>query len=262
MLTADQVEGAALALHQAELTGKPIAPISVSYADATIIDAYAIATSVTKLKTASGRRIKGHKVGLTSKAMRDITGATEPDYGTLFDDWFVAEGSEIDFARRNRPLVEIELAFVLKRSLEGPGINVADVIRATDFVVAAIEIVDTRQTGRGSNGLVDSVSDSAACGLVVLGGKPLKLTEFDPRAIGGTLMINGKIEETGVARAVMANPLNAVAWLANKLSEFGISPEPGHVILSGSFIRAIPFASGDQIHAEFDRFGEVSFVAS
>ena len=114
-------------------------------------------------------------------------------------------------------------------------------IRATDFVLPCIEVVDNRQQGRGPNLLVDSIADAASCGLVVLGGCPVRLTDVDIRRIGASLAINGIIEESGVASAVMGNPINAVAWLANKLHEFGVATEAGHVILSGSFIKAVPF---------------------
>ena len=261
MLSTAQIAAAAAALHQAELDNAPITPISQTYPDADIADAYAISAGVTALKVANGRIVKGHKIGLTSKAMRSLTGATEPDYGTMFDNWFVGEGAVIDRTNMNRPLVEVELAFVLKHAISGPGVNIADVIRAVDFVLPAIEIVDTRQKGRGPNGLVDSISDAAACGMVVLGGLPRKLTDIDVRRIGASLSINGVIEESGVASAVMGNPLNAVAWLINKLHEFGVAPEAGHVILSGSFIKAIPFEPGDSVVAQYDTLGEVTFVA-
>ena len=261
MLSTAQIAAAAAALHQAELDNAPITPISQTYPDADIADAYAISAGVTALKVANGRIVKGHKIGLTSKAMRSLTGATEPDYGTMFDNWFVGEGAVIDRTNMNRPLVEVELAFVLKHAISGPGVNIADVIRAVDFVLPAIEIVDTRQKGRGPSGLVDSISDAAACGMVVLGGLPRRLTDIDVRRIGASLSINGVIEESGVASAVMGNPLNAVAWLINKLHEFGVAPEAGHVILSGSFIKAIPFEPGDSVVAQYDTLGEVTFVA-
>jgi 2-oxo-hept-3-ene-1,7-dioate hydratase/2-keto-4-pentenoate hydratase len=261
MLTDEQVGEAAAALYRAEVDNAPITPISETYPDADIDDAYRISTAVTKLKVDAGRIVKGHKIGLTSKAMRELTGATEPDYGTMFDDWFVLEGSTVARHRMNRPLVEVELAFVLREPLAGPGVNAVDVIRATDFVLPCIEIVDTRQKARGPNMLIDSISDAAACGLVVLGGRPARLTDLDIRRVGASLSINGTIEQSGVASAVMGNPINAVAWLANKLHEFGVVPEPGHVILSGSFIKAIPFESGDTVVALFDRLGEVTFVA-
>src|SRR5947208_12695534 len=128
MLTNDQVADAAAALYQAEVDNDPITPISETYPDADIEDAYRIATAVTELKLKAGRVVKGHKIGLTSKAMRSLTGATEPDYGTMFDDWFVLEGSKISRALMNRPLVEVELAFVLRAPLIGPSVNAADVI--------------------------------------------------------------------------------------------------------------------------------------
>jgi 2-oxo-hept-3-ene-1,7-dioate hydratase len=257
MLTNDHVAAAAAALFQAEADNAPITPISEQYPDADIEDAYRISTAVTELKLKAGRIVKGHKIGLTSKAMRSLTGATEPDYGTMFDDWFLLEGSKVPRSTMNRPLVEVELAFVLREDLPGPGVNAADVIRATDFVLPCIEIVDTRQKGRGPTPLVDSVADAAACGRVILGGRPARLTDLDVRRVGATLSINGSVEESGVAGAVMGNPINAVAWLANKLHDYGVTPEAGHVILSGSFIKQV----GDTVVALFDPLGEVTFSA-
>jgi 2-keto-4-pentenoate hydratase len=259
MLSNDDVAAAAAALYQAEVDNEPISPISETYPEAGVEDAYRISIAVTELKLKAGRIVKGHKIGLTSKAMRSLTGATEPDYGTMFDDWFVLEGSTLSRQRMNRPLVEVELAFVLREPLIGPSVNAADVIRATDFVLPAIEIVDSRQKGRGPTPLVDSIADAASCGSVVLGGRPVRLTDIDIRRVGATLSINGSVEESGVAAAVMGNPINSVAWLANKLHEYGVTPEAGHVILSGSFLKAIPFQAGDTVVALFDRLGEVTF---
>jgi 2-oxo-hept-3-ene-1,7-dioate hydratase len=255
------VASAAQALYQAEIDNVPITPISETYPTADVDDAYRISQAVTDLKVAAGRVIKGHKIGLTSKAMRSLTNATEPDYGTMFDDWFVMEGSVVPRSTMNRPLVEVELAFVLKTALVGPAVNAADVIRATEFVLPAIEIVDTRQKGRGPKPLIDSIADAAACGLVILGGNPSRLKDIDVRNIGATLSINGDIEESGMARAVMGNPINAVAWLANKLHEYGVTPQAGHTILSGSFIKAIPFQVGDTVEALYNGLGEVTFRA-
>jgi len=261
MLTDEQVAEAASALYHAELDNDPTAAISETYPDADVEDAYRISIAVTELKIKAGRIVKGHKIGLTSKAMRELTGASEPDYGTLFDDWFILEGGVVPRSQMNRPLVEAELAFVLREPLVGPGVNAVDVIRATDFVLPCLEVVDVRQKSRGPNSLVDSIADAAACGRVVLGGCPARLIDVDIRRIGASLSINGSVEQSGVASAVMGNPINAVAWLANKLHEYGVVPEAGHVILSGSFIKAIPFAPGDTVIALFDRLGEVGFVA-
>jgi 2-keto-4-pentenoate hydratase len=257
MLSDAERQAAADALYAAERKHEPMDPISVTWPEADVEDAYRISMLVTEAKVADGREVKGHKIGLTSKAMRSLTGATEPDYGTLFDDWFVGEGTIVPMSRMNRPLVEVEIAFAMGQTLRGPYANAVDVIRATDFVLPAIEIVDSRFNRRG--GLVDSIADAASCGLVVLGGNPRRLTDIDVRRVGATLSKNGEVEESGVAGAVMGNPVNAVAWLANKLHEFGVPLEEGHLVLSGSFIKAIPFGSSDTLTAQFDQLGEVTF---
>lgn len=257
-LTKTQIDEAAGALYAAETQFHQIASISATYPDADVEDAYAISQAVTARKVAAGRVIKGHKIGLTSKAMRSTSGAKEPDYGTLTDDFFVMEGSTVPPGRLHRPLVEVEIAFVLKEDLVGPAINVVDVIRATDFVLPCLEIVDSRQTARGPTPLVDTIADAASCGCVVLGANPRRLDEIDVRRIGAVLLKNGDVEESGVAAAVMGNPVNAVAWLANKLHELGVALKAGHVLLSGSFVKAIPFAPGDTLTAIFDTLGEVN----
>src|SRR5262249_51700552 len=213
MLTNDEVSAAAAALYQAGIDNEPITPISETYPEADVEDAYRISTAVTEMKVKGGRIVKGHKIGLTSKAMRSLTGATEPDYGTMFDDWFLLEGGKVPRGTMNRPLVEVEVAFVLREALVGPGVNAADVIRATDFVLPCIEIVDTRQKGRGPTPLVDSIADAAACGRVILGGRPARLADLDIRRVGATLSINGSVEESGVAGAGLGNPINPGAGL-------------------------------------------------
>ena len=258
-MTNDQQRQAAADIYKAELTGIWTEPVTLAYEGADIADAYAIGQLVTDAKVEDGRIIKGHKVGLTSKAMRSTTGATEPDYGTLFDNWFVDEGSEISMSELNRPMVEVELVFVLKGNLGGPSVNALDVIRATDFIVPAFEIVDSRFTKRGLPGVVDSIADAASCGRIIAGGNPANLTDLDIRQVGGTLVKNGVIEESGVASAVMGNPINSVAWLARKLDEFGVHMEAGHAILSGSFIRAHPVTAGDTFSAEFTGLGQIGF---
>ena len=257
MLTAEQIKQAAETLWQAEQTREWAEPISIRFPEADIADAYRVSLAVRDIKLANGRTVKGHKIGLTSKAMRDLTGANEPDYGFIFDNWFALEGEAVSRSAMNRPLVEVELAFVMGKELKGPSVNAADVIRATDFILPALEIVDSRYKGRGNNLLVDSISDAATCGFVVLGGNPVKLTDVDVRRLSASLSINGQVMESGSASAVMGNPINAVVWLANKLHEFGVAMQPGDVILSGSFVKAIPFGAGDTVMALYDQLGEV-----
>lgn len=258
MLHDKEIVAAAERLWQAEESRHWTEPLTSVHANATVEDAYQIAMSVRKLKESASRIVKGHKIGLTSKAMQDMAGTTEPDYGFVYDDWFRMEGERLSRAAMNRPLVEVELAFVIGTDIRGPNTNVADVIRAVDFVLPCLEIVDSRYAGYGSNMLVDSISDSASCGLIVLGGNPCRLNDVDVRCMSASLALNGTIIETGSARAVMANPLNAVVWLANKLYEFGVTLRSGDVILSGSFVRAIPLNVGDMINAQFDQLGDVS----
>ena len=258
-MTEEQRREAAAALVHAENTREWCTPITIAYPDADIDDAYAIGQYVTDAKVAAGRVIKGHKVGLTSKAMRSTTGATEPDYGTLFDNWFLDEGSRISMGTMNRPLVEIELLFVLRDELGGPSVNAIDVIRATDFILPAIEVVDGRYNQRGAGGVIDSIADAASCGFVMVAGNPVLLSDIDIRHVGGALYMNGELEESGVASAVMGNPINSVAWLARKLHEFGVTMQPGHSVLSGSFIRARTIAAGDSVVADYGPLGQISF---
>jgi 2-oxo-hept-3-ene-1,7-dioate hydratase len=257
-LTAAQHNRMADALFDAEMTVTQIPATSETYPEADVEDAYAISQGVTARKVAAGKIVKGHKIGLTSKAMQSMTKATEPDYGTLTDDFFALEGSVVSRQRLHNPLVEVEIAFVLKHDLVGPAVNAADVIRATDFVLPCLEIVDRRFSTRGTNPLVDTISDAASCGLVVLGANPRRLDQIDVRRIGAVLLKNGEIEESGVAAAVMGNPVNAIAWLANKLHAYGVPLLAGHVLLSGSFVKAIPFGPGDTLSAIFDTLGEVN----
>ena len=258
MLSHEHVQAIAADIWHAEQTGEWTQAPSTRYPELTVEDGYAIGMAVRDLKLAAGRRVKGHKIGLTSRAMREMTGATEPDYGFIYDDCFVMEGDTVSRSKLNRPLVEAELAFVMKERLEGPTANVADAIRAIDFVLPALEIVDFRYAKPGPNMLVDSIADTGWCGGVVLGANPARLTDLDVRRIGASLSINGEIVESGTAAAVMANPINAVAWLANTLHRFGSNMMPGDVVLSGSFIKATRFDAGDSLVALFDELGEVS----
>lgn len=261
-LTPAQHQSAAEALLAAELTRQWIEPFSATYPAAEISDAYAVGQIVTDLKVKAGRTVKGYKVGLTSKAMRSTFDATEPDYGTLFDDWFLDEGSTIPHTRLNRPLVEIEMLFVLRADLGGSDVNALDVINATEYVVPAVEVVDSRYTRRGDAGVVDSIADAASCGFVIAGASPRRLTDIDIRQVAGSLYLNGELEESGVAAAVMGNPVNSVAWLVRKLSEFGVRMKAGQSVLSGSFIRARTIEAGDTVTADFGSLGQISFGVS
>ncbi|WP_116365718.1 2-keto-4-pentenoate hydratase [Parahaliea mediterranea] len=258
MLTAELRQSIAARISRCFAEGGQIPLLSTEYPELEMEDAYRIQEQVVAAFKAQGRRVKGYKIGLTSKAMQEMAGTTEPDYSAMLDHMFLPEASRTPRASWQTPLVEIELAFVMKQRLAGPGINVADVIRATECVLPAIEIVDFRVAMTPGMTVRDTIADLAAVGGVVLGGNPRKLTDIDVRAVRGDLLINGEVRESGAADAVLGNPLTAVAWLANKLSEFDVAFEPGDVILSGSFLRALPVQAGDEIIARFDSgFGDV-----
>lgn len=250
-------------LSAAYRTRQALPLLTQTYPQIEVDDAYAIQQAFVAEQVAQGRQVRGYKVGLTSKAMQDMSGATEPDFSAMTDDLFLPEDTAIDFARFFRPMVEIEIAFVLKHALKGPGVLPVDVLRATDFILPAVEVVDFRVGPAAGMTVVDTVADLAACGAAVLGANPRRLQDIDLRRVHGQMIINGQIEQQGHASAVLGNPVTAVAWLANKLGEFGITFEPGQTILTGSFVRAMPVKAGDEVVARFDSgLGDVltSFV--
>lgn len=250
---------ASRALLDAQRSRQQIRPLSERYPDIDVDDAYEIQLIGVRTEQESGRLVKGHKVGLTSKAMQSMLGVHEPDYGHLFDDMFFPEGSSVSMDLFLQPRVEIEVAFVLGERLAGPGITVADVLRATSFVCPSIEIIDSRIDDWRIT-LVDTIADNGSSAGVVLGGRRTSLDGLDLRTIGTTLRRNGSIVETGASGAVLGNPANAVAWLANKVAAFGVALEPGHVVLPGACTRAVNVEGGDVFRADFDGLGYVSIA--
>ncbi|MBI3145338.1 MAG: 2-oxo-hepta-3-ene-1,7-dioic acid hydratase [Pseudogulbenkiania sp.] len=263
MLTQDLIDQTAHRLHQAEKDRTQIRQISLDYPEITIEDAYAIQRTWVDMKVAEGRVIKGHKIGLTSRAMQMSSQIDEPDYGTLLDDMFFNDGSDIPTSRFIVPRVEVELAFILGKPLKGPNITLFDVYNATEYVIPALEIIDARsqsidpESGRPRK-VFDTISDNAANAGVVMGGRPVKPSELDLRWVSALMYRNGVIEESGVAAAVLNHPANGVAWLANKLAPFDVSLQPGQVILGGSFTRPVPARPGDTFHVDYGPLGAIS----
>jgi len=257
MLSVDQREAAALALRNAESTKVSIDPLTDQYPDIDVVDAYEIQLVNVRHRVANGAQIRGHKVGLTAKAMQEMLNVREPDYGHLFDDMFIDETSVVPISRFSQPRAEVEVSFVLGSRLEGPGVTTADVIRATDYIVPSIEIVDSRVRDWKIK-IQDTVADNASAAAIVIGARPTRLTDVDPSLIGAVLRKNGEILETGCSGAVLGNPVIAVAWLANKVAKFGVALEPGNVIMPGSCTRMIPISAGDHVRADFDVLGSVS----
>jgi 2-keto-4-pentenoate hydratase len=260
MDTAERSQAAA-ALRRAERERSPILPLTETFDAVTVSDAYAIQAANVQERLASGAVVKGHKVGLTARAMQEMLGVDEPDFGHLLDDMFVFEESEVPLDRFIQPRVEPEVAFVLERPLIGPGVTVADVLRATAFVLPAIEIVDSR-IANWKIALVDTIADNASSAAVVLGGSPTRLADIDVRRLDVTMRRNGDMAERGRSGSVLGNPAVAVAWLANRLASFGVSLDEGHVIMPGACTRMIPVAAGDEIRVEFERLGDVAVAFS
>jgi 2-oxo-hept-3-ene-1,7-dioate hydratase len=263
MLTQEQLRATAMRLDRAEKTRTQIRQLSIEHPGMTIAEAYAIQRAWVDHKLSEGRVMRGHKVGLTSKAMQSALGIDEPDSGILFDDMFFADGGAVPSDRFIATRVEAELAFVMKSRLAGPNRTIFDVLNATDFVVPALEILDTRierldGETKATRKIVDTIADNAANAGIVLGGRPFRPLDADMRWIGAHCYRNGIIEETGLAAGVLNHPANAIAWLANKLEPLGLALEPGQIVLSGSFIRPIETRRGDTIQADYGAYGMVS----
>lgn len=264
MLTSDQIDTIARQLDAAERTKVQIGHVSSAYPGMTIEDGYAVQRAWVALKMKAGRTLKGHKIGLTSRAMQQASQINEPDYGALLDDMFFPEGSDIPMARFIEPRVEVELAFILRKPLKGPGCTLFDVLEATDYVTPAVEIIDARiqridPKTKAMRRVMDTISDNAANAGIVLGGRPVKPNDVDLRWVSALCYQNGVIEETGVAAGVLNHPGNGIAWLANRLGPHGITLEPGQVVLAGSFTRPVFVTAGDTFHVDYGPLGGIAF---
>lgn len=256
--SADEAAGVLL---EAYASGIPVRPLTESLPGLTVQDAYAIQLAQVHRRLAGGAVVKGYKVGLTSAAMQRQLGVDQPDFGHLFDTMFLPEGVTADIGRFLQPKAEPEIAFVLGKPLRGPGVTVAEALAAVDFVLPALEIIDSRIAGWKIT-LPDTVADNASSGAAVLGSRPVRPDSLDLSLAGCLLYRNGRIEGTGAGGAVLGSPVNALAWLANTLGPLGVTLEAGHVILPGSVCAAIPFGPGDTVSAVFDRIGTVSITFS
>jgi 2-keto-4-pentenoate hydratase len=222
-----------------------------------VADAYRIQMINVERSLAVGHQIVGRKVGLTSLAMQKMMGVSEPDFGHLFDDMMLASGDRCEIKSLLLPRVEPEIAFVLSRELRGPGITRDEVIAATDYVTPAIEIIDTRIRDWKIT-LADTIADNASSARVVLGREKTSPAAHDLARIAMTLEKNGATVEQGVGAAVLGHPAEPVAWLANKLAEFGQIVAAGSIVMPGALCRAVEVAAGDSITARFGALGAVS----
>ena len=263
MFSNERIAQLAAELHESEKSRVQVEHFSKRFPEMTVEDGYAISREWVRMKIAGGNKARGHKIGLTSRAMQISSQIDEPDYGTLLEDMFFEPG-DIPTARFIAPRVEVELAFVLKKKLEGPHITIDDVLDATEYVTPAIEIIDSRieQFDRHTKKMrrvQDTISDNAANAGIVLGGRKVAPREVDLPWCGAILRQNGAVEETGLAAGVQGHPAIGVAWLAMKLAPWGEYLEAGEVVLAGSFTRPVAARSGDLFDADYGPLGRFEF---
>jgi 2-keto-4-pentenoate hydratase len=256
-LTPEQVKELAHALHKAEHTLEPITPLTEQYPEMDIADAYAVQLEGIRERTeAHGGQIVGWKVGLTSKAMQQMLGVDQPDFGHLLDNMRMDEGTDIDCAEMIWPRVEPEIAFQLKADLKGPGVTAADVIAATEYLIPALEVIDSRVKDWKIK-LCDTIADNASCGRFVLGRARTAPGALDLSLIGMNYFVDGNMVATATSGAVLGNPAEAVAWLTNTLAPYGHYLHAGQVIMPGSLVAAVDAKPGGTIRADYDHIGSV-----
>jgi 2-keto-4-pentenoate hydratase len=248
---------AAELLLEAYQTGVPIAPLTQTFGDFTLEQAYQIQLHQVASWQQGGQVIKGHKVGLTSTAMRRQIGVDQSDYGHLTDAMFHLHAEPIDLSRYLQPRIEPETAFVLGKDLAGPGVTAAEAAAAVAFVLPALELIDSRIEDWKIT-LPDTVADNASSGGVVLGNTPTALAGLDLALSGCLLASNGKIVDTGAGGAVLGHPLNALVWLANTIASQGVTLRAGDVILPGSITASMPVTPGQTVTATFAGLGTVT----
>ena len=244
-MPADKIQHYGAALYEALRTRKTIAPLIEQDPSLTLDDAYAINLDFLSRRVADGEKVVGKKIGVTSKAVQDMLGVHQPDFGFLTD-WMHVEGDiDIDAKALIAPRAEAEIAFILKSSLNGPGVTAADVLAATESIAPCFEIVDSRIDNWNIK-IVDTVSDNASCGVYVIGKERLDPAGLDLPNLHVAVTKNGEPLSEGYGHAVQGDPAQAVAWLANTLGAYGVTLDAGDVILSGSLVPLAPAVKGDR----------------
>ncbi|ACY33895.1 MULTISPECIES: 2-oxopent-4-enoate hydratase [Comamonas] len=244
-------------LYEALSQRRVLEPLSTRYPDISIADAYAVQQHMLARRIAAGERVVGKKIGVTSKAVMDMLGVFQPDFGWLTDGMVFNEGEAVPASSLIQPKAEGEIAFVLKKTLQGPGVTAADVLAATEGVMACFEIVDSRIRDWKIK-IQDTVADNASCGVFVLGDRLVDPRDVDLATCGMVLEKNGEIVATGAGAAALGHPANAVAWLANTLGAHGIALEAGEVVLSGSLAAMVPVKAGDNLRVTIGGIGSCS----
>ncbi|WP_406448186.1 2-keto-4-pentenoate hydratase [Streptomyces sp. NBC_00876] len=257
MLDRAQREEAAGVLWSAQRDRSPVDPLTVTHPAIDATDAYEIQLINIRRQLAGGRTVSGHKVGLSSKVMQQMMGVDEPDYGHLLSDMVLLEQTPVESDRYCFPRIEVEIGYVLGRSLPGEGCTTADVLAATEYIVPAIELIDSRIKD-WRIGLADTIADNASSAGVILGSARVRPDDLNPADIAAVLYRGGEEIARGNTSAVLGDPTEAVAWLARKVASYGVTLDAGHVILPGSCTRAVDVRPGERFRAEFEGLGSVS----
>lgn len=262
-MTDEQIRAEAELLDEAERSRTQMRQSTGVYPDMTIDEAYRVQAAWKDVKLERGERMVGHKIGLTSRAMQVAMNIDTPDSGFLTDAMVFDDGAQLEAGAFLDGKLEVELAFVLGQDLDSEDVTVFDVLDATDYVVPALELIAARsfrtdsETGR-TRTVVDTISDNAANGGIITGGRAVRPHDIDLRWASAMLLRNGTIEETGVAAGVLNHPAKGIVWLARRYAEQGMKLEAGQIVLAGSFTRPVPITRGDVFHADYGELGSFS----
>lgn len=257
----DVIEIAAMRLQHAAETGTPCAPVRDLLGDSNVGLAYQVQTWSTNRRVALGAGVVGRKIGLTSPAVQEQLGVTQPDFGFLFADMWCGPDGVVPMSRLLQPKAEAEIAFVLSDDLDDDALDVGQVRDAVDYAVAALEIVDSRIRDWDIT-ITDTVADNASSGMFVLGSDRVKLDDFEPADVEMVLTKDGSVASTGTGRACLGDPLEAVLWLARAARQYGSPLRGGDVVLSGALGPMIPVSAGSEVTAAISTLGQVSATFS
>ncbi|MGR5222728.1 2-keto-4-pentenoate hydratase [Vibrio parahaemolyticus] len=248
-------------LYHAEKNSIKIEKLSVTYPEITVDQAYRIQLAAVEEKLADGQIVVGKKIGLSNFEMQKALGISEPDYGHILSDNMADQDNPLRMSEMVQPMMEAELAFVLDKDIQGPGVTAAQVMAATKGIIPAFEVVDSRFSDIRV-ALQDTIADNASCGRVILGSTLVPINDLDLRTIGLVLEKNGRIIDTAASATVLGSPAASVAWLANKIAAYGVGLKAGEIIMSGSFTNIVKIEEGDVFEASFGGVGKVkaSFV--
>jgi 2-keto-4-pentenoate hydratase len=253
------IERLAEDLYNAEQNRRPIEPLTDSFPELSLEDAYRIQRMNIDRRLEEGEKIMGHKVGLTSRAMQELFNVNEPDYGHLLDSMFHDAAVPLNLDELIDPQIEVEPAFFLGKALNGPGITAEDVLNATDYIRVCFEVIDSRIINWRIK-LQDTVADNGSSSRVVLGKKKIKPRALVLDDLETTLEVDGVTVETGSTSAILGHPANGVAWLANKFAEFEISFGAGHIVLPGTCTRSVRIGGHKTVKGRIEGMGEVTMT--